>query len=85
MDVSERTRAELLRHAVIEGDTGDSRYVEFDYLPTHEEIANTIFTHREAVTREISKLKRDGVIVKTAQNRLVANVGMLTKMVGEFS
>lgn len=85
MDVSTRTRAELLRHAVSESDPQDSRYVEFDYLPTHEEIANTIFTHREAVTREISKLKRDGVIVKTAQNRLVANVGMLAEMVGEFS
>lgn len=85
MDVSTRTRAELLRHASSESSPADSRYVEFDYLPTHEEIANTIFTHREAVTREISKLKRDGVIVKTAQNRLVANVGMLAKMVGEFS
>ncbi len=85
MDVSTRTRAELLRHAVSDTDAQDSSYVEFDYLPTHEEIANTIFTHREAVTREISKLKRDGVIVKTAKNRLVANVGALAKMVGEFS
>ncbi len=85
MDVSTRTRAELLRHASNETDPANPRYVEFDYLPTHEEIANTIFTHREAVTREISKLKRDGVIVKTPQNRLVANVGMLAKMVGEFS
>ena len=85
MDVSARTRAELLRHTVHDSDDSDPEYVEFDYLPTHEEIANTIFTHREAVTREISKLKRDGVIVKTAQNRLLANVNMLAKMVGEFS
>lgn len=85
MDVSARTRAELLRHTSHDADADASSYVEFDYLPTHEEIANTIFTHREAVTREISKLKRDGVIIKTAQNRLVANVNLLSKMVGEFS
>ena len=85
MDVSARTRAELPRHTTAESDSDESNYVEFDYLPTHEEIANTIFTHREAVTREISKLKRDGVIVKNAQNRLLANVNMLANMVGEFS
>lgn len=85
MDVSGRTQAELLRHLPNESDTSDSTYVEFTNLPTHEEIANTIFTHREAVTKEISKLKKSGVIIGMSRNRLAANSVLLHKMVAEFS
>jgi CRP-like cAMP-binding protein len=85
LDVSARTRAELLRHTTQNANANGSDYSEINDLPTHEEIANTIFTHREAVTREISKLRRDGVIVKTDQNHLIANVSLLGKMVTEFS
>ncbi len=85
MDVPARTRAELLRHMSHAACAQGSSFAEIDNLPTHEEIANRIFTHREAVSREISKLKRDGIIFRTANNRLVANIGLLQKMVGEFS
>ena len=85
LDVSARTQAELLRHTTQDDNMDGSNYFEINNLPTHEEIANTIFTHREAVTREISKLRKDGVIVKTGQNRLVANVSLLEKMVADFS
>jgi len=85
LDVSERTRAELLRHTTQDANAIGSGYIEIYDLPTHEEIANTIFTHREAVTREISKLRKDGVIFKTDQNRLVANVSLLEKMAIDFS
>ena len=85
LDVSARTRAELLRHTTRDANANGSDYSEINDLPTHEEIANTIFTHREAVTREISKLRKDGVIVKTDQNQLVANVSLLEKMVSELA
>lgn len=83
LDVPERTRAELLRHVGNGPTLGESNFVEITNLPTHEEIASMIFTHREAVTREISKLKRDGVIIKTKGNRLAANVSMLQEMIAE--
>jgi len=84
-DVPERTRAELLRYASSQSGGLGSNYVEIENLPTHEEIANMIFTHREAVTREISNLKKNGVIVKTGRNLLTANICMLQKMVADCS
>lgn len=85
LDVAERTRAELLRYAANSRIAADSDYVEMTNLPSHEEIANSIFTHREAVTREISSLKKNGVIIKTDRNYLAANVTLLHKMVAEYS
>lgn len=85
LDVAERTRAELLRYAINKPDAAGSDYVEMADLPTHEEIANSIFTHREAVTKEISKLKKNGAIIKTDRNILAANVVLLQKMVAEYS
>jgi len=85
LDVAGRTRAELLRYASDNTGTSDSIYVEMVNLPTHEEIANSVFTHREAVTREISYLKKIGVVIKTEKNLLAANVNLLHKMIGEYS
>ncbi len=83
LDASGRTRVELLRHALSRTVADNGDFVEIDNLPTHEEIANTIFSHREAVTREISNLKRDGVLIKTENNLLAANISLLQKMVAE--
>lgn len=83
LDASGRTRVEILRHVRSTAVGGDGDFVEIDNLPTHEEIANTIFSHREAVTREISRLKKVGVLIKTDDNLLAANVGLLQKMLPE--
>lgn len=83
LDAPGRTRVELLRHALSRTVADDADFVEIENLPTHEEIANTIFSHREAVTKEISNLKRDGVLVKTENNLLAANIPRLQKMVAE--
>jgi CRP/FNR family cyclic AMP-dependent transcriptional regulator len=85
LDVSERTRAELLRHASCDNVAAESPFFELINLPTHEELANSIFTHREAVTREISNLRRNGVIIKTERNGLAANVNQLQQMIPEYS
>jgi CRP/FNR family cyclic AMP-dependent transcriptional regulator len=85
MDVSERTRAELLRYASRNNVAAESPFFELINLPTHEELANSIFTHREAVTREISSLRRNGVIIKTGRNGLAANVNQLQQMITEYS
>lgn len=84
LDVAERTRAELLRHITLDPGADSTDIATINNLPTHEEIANTIFTHREAVTREISRLIKCGVITKTDNNLLAANVPLLQKMVTEF-
>lgn len=85
LDVPERTRAELLRHVLDNPDANGTEITVIANLPTHEEIANTIFTHREAVTREISNLIRRGVITRMENNLLAANVRLLQELVTDYS
>ncbi|MEM7208916.1 MAG: Crp/Fnr family transcriptional regulator [Pseudomonadota bacterium] len=85
MDVSKRTGAEILRHVSSTESTPEYPYVTIDNLPTHEEIANKIFTHREAVTKEISRFKKAGILVENASHRLMANVFLLQKLVSGTS
>ncbi|MGA0534253.1 Crp/Fnr family transcriptional regulator [Hansschlegelia sp. KR7-227] len=57
MHVADRLAAELLRLAQSSAD-GD----HIDDLPTHRELAVRIASHREAVTKELSRLERVGAI-----------------------
>ena len=50
---------------------------------THVEIANRISTHREAVTRELNRLSRIGIIERRGDALLVRDVDRLTTMVQE--
>ena len=52
---------------------------------THVEIANRISTHREAVTRELNRLSRIGIIERQAGTLLVRDVDRLTTMVQEVT
>lgn len=63
LDVNHRVRSELIRLAkdLIPDING---LVTLNNMPTHQEIANRLATHREAVTRELSRLEKDGVINK---------------------
>lgn len=65
MLVRERLLAELVRMTVRSG----SQHV-IDPAPSHQEFAARIGTHREAVSKEFSKLVRCGVI-KTGRRRIV--------------
>ena len=64
LDVNHRIRAELLRLAedVV---TDDSDMVTIPNMPTHQELANRLATHREAVTRELNRLEKEGLIEKS--------------------
>lgn len=62
--VQDRLYAELLRLGGY-GDGADELIIA--HLPTHEEIAGMVGTHREAITRELSKLVRNGVITKSGK------------------
>jgi CRP/FNR family cyclic AMP-dependent transcriptional regulator len=81
--VKNRIHSELLRMA------RDSRDGHGAYLinpaPTHSEIAQRISTHREAVSREISRLKQLGIIERRGRVLAVKNFERLTRMVHEAS
>jgi len=82
LDVNHRIRAELVRLAVpCDAPVGNNAAVaasNFTYarratitdMPTHQEMANRVATHREAVSRELSCLEKSGLIEKH-KNRLV--------------
>ena len=58
--VSNRIQAELLRLASLAPRAGKSARIA--PAPTHTDIASRVSTHREAVTRELNRLSRAGLI-----------------------
>ena len=58
--VNNRIQAELLRLASLAPREGKSAHIV--PAPTHVEIASRVSTHREAVTRELNRLSRIGII-----------------------
>jgi CRP/FNR family cyclic AMP-dependent transcriptional regulator len=77
--VKNRIQAELLRLASLGPREGKSARIV--PAPTHVEIASRVSTHREAVTRELSRLARIGIIERRGGTLLVKNVEELTEMV----
>ncbi len=76
--VTNRIQAEVLRMARLASPEGKSARVA---APTHAEIASRISTHREAVTRELNRLARIGVIERQGGSLVVKNVDRLAAMV----
>lgn len=83
LDVNSRIRAEILRLA--RDNMSGPNSGEIAPVPTHQNIANRIGTHREAVTREISKLTRAGILKRTCSLMLVQDVSRLEQLVYEES
>jgi CRP/FNR family cyclic AMP-dependent transcriptional regulator len=79
--VNNRIQAELLRLASLVPREGKSAHIV--PAPTHVEIANRISTHREAVTRELNRLSRNGIIERRDGSLLVKDVDRLARMVHE--
>jgi CRP/FNR family transcriptional regulator, cyclic AMP receptor protein len=74
--VRNRVQAELVRLA---RDSGPDAVV--NPAPTHAEIASRISTHREAVTRELSRLENLGLIAREGRMLRVTDLARLTAMV----
>ncbi len=55
----------------------NSDFVEIKNFPTHSKLAATLGTHREAISRELSELTKDGII---AQKRRVMTVKSVSKL-----
>jgi CRP/FNR family cyclic AMP-dependent transcriptional regulator len=62
LNVQARIHCQLVRMAAAAGVDGNRAVI--DPMPTHEELAALVGTHREAVTRELSWLSREGLIVQ---------------------
>lgn len=77
--VNNRIQAELLRLASLGPKEGKSARIV--PTPTHAEIASRISTHREAVTRELNRLSRIGIIERRGGTLLVKDVDRLAEMV----
>jgi len=77
--VKNRLHAELLRLA---RDRGIERNIAIlTPAPTHAEIASRISTHREAVTREMSTLARDGLVERKEGSLIIQDIARLAWMV----
>lgn len=71
----DRLVQELLRMAA-EAGGGDGRVV-LQPSPTHYDLAMRISTHREAVSREMSKLARQGLVEKQSKTLIIVSVDAL--------
>lgn len=81
--VKNRIHAELLRLARRAGIDGNRSTLA--PAPTHSEIASRVSTHREAVTRELNNLARDGLIARSGNALVIKDVSRLARMVEEVT
>lgn len=76
LSVGGRVRAELLRLVRLQGKTATGQ-VDLENMPTHEELASRLATHREAITRELSRLEKNGVVSKQRNKLTILDVSAL--------
>jgi CRP-like cAMP-binding protein len=77
--VQNRIHAELLRLAG--GASQAHTQVTLSPAPSLSDIADRVSTHREAVSRELSRLTAIGLLRRERGNLLIADVGKLTELV----
>jgi len=78
LHVDNRIQAEVLRLANLARRVGKCAHIV--PAPTHVEIASRVGTHREAVTRELNRLTRIGIIERQGDALLVRDVNRLAEM-----
>jgi len=80
LSVSERVRAELVRMA--SSAAGGDSSVEIIDPPTHSEIACLLGTHREAVTKELKRLEKEGLIEWRPGRHVILDLPTLQALAG---
>jgi adenylate cyclase len=80
--VPNRVWVELLRLARVAGVQANASRIE--NAPTHKEIAGRVGTSREEVTRELTRLARQGLLVRADHALLLRDVSALEKLVADF-
>lgn len=81
--VNNRIQAELLRLASLALRQGKT--VRLVPPPTHADIASRVSTHREAVTRELNRLSRIGLIERQSGVLIICDVDRLAEMLHEMT
>ena len=81
--VNNRIQAELLRLANLAPRQGKS--ARLNLVPRHSEIASRISTSREAVSRELNRLSRIGIIERENGNLIIKDVDQLAAMLHEMT
>ena len=81
LSVRHRIHAELLRLARQEA-SGDNEGA-ITPAPKLSDIADRISTHREAVSRELSRLIRNGLLVRTPESLCITDMNRLERMVDQ--
>jgi len=79
LGVANRVHAELLRLARAHGVSGNA--ADIDPAPTHAELASRVSTQREAVTKEIGRLVRHGILARERGSLRITDVARLERMV----
>jgi CRP-like cAMP-binding protein len=79
MAVRNRIHSELLR--LVNKQSVVSNKAVISPIPTHVELANLVSTHREAVTRELNDLEKEGLILRKDHELHILDVAKLTSMV----
>jgi CRP/FNR family transcriptional regulator, cyclic AMP receptor protein len=79
--VRERLICELLRRADKNGHAG--AWASMTPAPTHFELASSISTHREAVSREMSALAKSGLIQRRGNSLVLLDVATLELLAGK--
>ena len=82
MTVPCRLWTELLRRSREIDAAAD--HVEIKNFPTHSKLAATLGTHREAISRELSELTKDGVIAQKGRTMTVKSVSKLEHMLERY-
>lgn len=78
LSVKSRVHAEILRLA--KNNVLNNNTAEITPAPTHLDIANRISTHREAVSREISELNKNGILKKASGKLIIQDVAKLESL-----
>lgn len=81
LKVRHRIYVELLRLAG--GEDGQANTLALSPAPRHSELASRVCTHREAVTRELGRLEKAGVIQRIDGSLLIHDADYLRKEVQE--
>lgn len=77
LDVSGRIRQEIIR--LIEQQKRHDSIIHT--MPTHQQLASRVATHREAVSRELCELERQGIILRKGRSLLITDLPRLKAMI----
>ena len=82
LGVRDRIHAELLRLARASSERQGGG-VSISPVPRHQDLAARVSTNREAVSRELNQLDRDGILAKMPGKWVIRDVERLARMVGD--